>query len=240
MRAIARSAKSSTQISARDRVTPIDNIALGIAPLAKSGHLSYGTPITCRNSSARRCSTIVFAFFQASAATGRRRRHRLRYRVIAFSILGVIIDACFARLRLPIGAVMRFIGVWAVTGLGLSALLLERRGFSPDTAGAFPAYAFAGQLYIFVFTLSLASISANLLIVFAREPVRRVDASVIFEGPAMVAARLKRMSLNGLLIVDDAGLRLTPAGDSTVRNFSTMRAFFQHREPGDAEVANAE
>lgn len=159
---------------------------------------------------------------------------------IAFFILAVIINACLARLQLPIGAVMRFIGVGAITGLGLGALLLERRGFSPDAAGALLAYAFACELYIFVFTLSLASVSANLLLAFAREPMRRLDASVAFEGPAMVAARLKRMSLNGLLIVDDAGLRLTPAGDSTVRIFSRVRTFFQHREPGGAEVANAE
>src|SRR5450759_1863318 len=121
-------------------------------------------------------------------------------------IAAVVADAALARLRLPINGVMRFIVVGVIAGAALTGILLRIEGATASVLGALLVYAFACELYIFVFTTSLASIGANMLVALSKYPRDGVEAASICESRTMVSARLNRLVVAGLMQANIAPL----------------------------------
>jgi hypothetical protein len=147
-------------------------------------------------------------------------------------IAAVVADAALARLRLPINGVMRFIFVGVIAGTALTGILLRIEGATPSVLAALLVYAFACELYIFVFTTSLASIGANILIALSKHPRDGVEAAAICESRTMVSARLNRLVVAGLMQANAAPLTLTIKGKKLVRTISAVREFFRHKNRG--------
>jgi hypothetical protein len=130
-------------------------------------------------------------------------------------IAAVVADAALARLRLPINGVMRFIVVGVIAGAALTGILWRIEGATASVLGALLVYAFACELYIFVFTTSLASIGANMLVALSKHPRYGVEAASICESRTMVSARLNRLVVAGLMQANIAPLTLTMKGGKT-------------------------
>jgi hypothetical protein len=98
-------------------------------------------------------------------------------------------------------------------------------------------YAFACELYIFIFTTSLASIGANILIALSKYPRDGIEAASICESRSMVSARLNRLVVAGFMKANDAPLTLTMKGEKLVRTTSAVREFFRHKDRDVTKLA---
>jgi hypothetical protein len=102
---------------------------------------------------------------------------------------------------------------------------------APQTWAAALVYAFCCELYIFLFTFALSSITANLLGRLSRCNMTDRDIEQFYDSRHMVATRLDRLVAVGLLEEGQAGLRLTTEGARMVSTFRLLRGFFRHRQP---------
>lgn len=84
------------------------------------------------------------------------------------------------------------------------------------------AYAFACELYIFLFTFVTSSVSVSLLVGEAEE----ATAGVSLDPDEMVRRRLQAMTEAGLLSRDQDRYHLTAKGHRIVAAFRVLRRFF--------------
>jgi hypothetical protein len=148
---------------------------------------------------------------------------------ILFFIAAVLGHFILSRLRIPANIVLRFLLVGNILGAGLVWWLYTNYDISaPQMWAGLLVYAFFCELYVFLFTLVISSISANLLInLFLRE-MTDADMPHQYESSHMVAARLDRLVAADFLEETSDGLKLTKKGVRLVRLFNRMRVFFRH------------
>src|SRR5688572_25456865 len=88
---------------------------------------------------------------------------------IAVFIAAVALNACVCRVAPTLNRVTSFLSVGSLMGIGLGLSLLKIYGMTAQTFAGISLFALACELYIFLFTLTISSISANLLTnLFAR------------------------------------------------------------------------
>ena len=144
-----------------------------------------------------------------------------------FFTLGAHAAVC----RLPIRAdrVIRFLAVGGITGLVLAWLVIAHYGaIAPQTIAALLAYALACEIYIFLFTMTISSISANLLIKLSERELTIPDISSMYDSGKMVAQRLHRLVGTGFLRDSEAGVTITEKGQRLTAAFDLLRSFFRH------------
>ena len=132
--------------------------------------------------------------------------------------------------RLP-GAgtgVGRFLMVATPLGLILAGQAVSRDGLGPTTVAALAAYAFACELYIFLFTLVGSSVSASLLMTLASRPLTRPEIDALCDEVGMIRMRLERLVSGGLLEAAPAGYAPTRAARMMLAAFRVLRRFFRH------------
>ncbi len=141
-------------------------------------------------------------------------------------LLAVLAQAIISRTRGQITQLVRFMLVGIVVGLLLAALLLRDYGLSPETISGLLVYAFACELYIFLFTMALSSVSANLLLRFSRKSHTEDEILHSYGGERMVDRRLDRLVEGGLLRRTAGSLELTGKGARLLRLFDWLHCFF--------------
>src|SRR6266508_4072076 len=82
----------------------------------------------------------------------------------AYFATSVAGHALLCRLPLSGNPVLKFVCVGAVVGLGMAAHAFMQFGLAPETWTALIVYAFACELYVFLFTMVSSSVSASLLL----------------------------------------------------------------------------
>jgi hypothetical protein len=147
-------------------------------------------------------------------------------------IAAVAGHAILCRAPLPPNNVLRFLIVGGLAGGGLVWWLVQSYGVAaPQMWAGLLSYGLLCELYIFLFTLAMSSISANLLANLLRRKMTDDDIGRLYDSRRMVASRLDRLVAVGLLNETSEGLRLTPKGARMVRIFHRLKGFFRHPSP---------
>jgi hypothetical protein len=139
--------------------------------------------------------------------------------------------------RLPVGLniVFRFVIVGGVLGLVWTWWLYGNFGLAPGFWAGVLVYGLCCELYVFLFTLAMSSISANLLVSLSRRAMTAAEIEQLYDSRAMVSSRIDRLVAVGLFDETAAGLKLTTKGARTVRTFGRLSAFFRHPPPVDLQ-----
>jgi hypothetical protein len=147
-------------------------------------------------------------------------------------IIAVILHAGLCRAPLPLNVVTRFLVAGGLVGASLVWWLVGRYGITaPQTWAAALVYAFCCELYIFLFTFAMSSITANLVGRLLRRNMTDSQIEQFYDSRHMVATRLDRLVAVRLIDERPAGLRLTTEGARMVGIFRRLRHFFRHPQP---------
>lgn len=147
---------------------------------------------------------------------------------IGFWVLALTAHAVACRLPRPGNSVIRFLIVGCLTGIALIATLASHYGLSIYCAAGVLIYAFLCELYIFLFTLAISSVSANLLLNLSVRNMTQQEIDRRYESSVMVNQRIDRMVGTGLLEEGPKGAQLTLRGLRLFRMFDLARRFFRH------------
>jgi hypothetical protein len=146
--------------------------------------------------------------------------------VVAF-VTSVLAHAVVMRFAKRAGTVAIFVAIGMVTGGVLIGYCLRRYGFTPATLAATLTYAFACELYIFLFTLVGNSVSFGLLMKLARHPLKPTDIVHLYRTEAMIARRFEQLERGDLITAGPAGFTLTARGKRVVQVFFILHAMFK-------------
>lgn len=151
---------------------------------------------------------------------------------VAAFLAAVAVHALLLRLPVKGDAVTKFALAGGAIGVALGLVVLIQ---APTLTGlaALVLYAFAGELYTFLFTLVGSSVSARILLTLRAGPRTAAEIDAAYETAGMVQGRIDRMKCVGLL--DPASGAVTARGRLLVRLFRALRQFF--RQPVTPEPA---
>lgn len=153
--------------------------------------------------------------------------------------LTVLAHAGFSRVQLPLNVVTRLLIVGSILGVGLAWWLLENYGIAePQTWAGLLTFGFCCELYVFLFTLAMSSVSANLLVNLLQQKMTNSDIDRLYDSRQMVVARLDRLVAVGLLDETSDGMKPTHKGVRMVRIFNQLRIFFRHPLLSIGSLAN--
>jgi hypothetical protein len=155
----------------------------------------------------------------------------LNLSAVAFAV-GVLVHAVTLRLAPRAGAVTAFVAIGGAVGAGLIGYCVLKYGLTPTTMATVLAYAFAGELYIFLFTLVGNSVSFGLMARLARRPLEPAEIADFYRTEAMIERRLDQLERANFIVVDQAGLRLTMRGQRIAKGASILRSIFRRAESG--------
>jgi hypothetical protein len=152
------------------------------------------------------------------------------------ALFGLIIAAMghagLCRASMPLNVVTRFLIAGALVAACLVWWLLSRYGATaPQTWAGAAVYAFCCELYVFLFTFAMSSVTANLIARLSRYDMTDSDIEKLYDSRHMVATRLDRLVTVGLIEDLPSGLQLTTEGTRMVRIFRWLRDFFRHPQP---------
>ncbi len=140
----------------------------------------------------------------------------------------VLFHAAVMRLSLPLGSVATFIVVAFAGAIGLGAIMTGEAVPTAEIIASLLTYGFGCELYLFLSTFSLASISSNILAELRQHSLTHDGLARRYASERMVRLRMERL-LAADLVVEDAGtLRLTPKGRRMLRIFERLRVLFGH------------
>jgi hypothetical protein len=150
---------------------------------------------------------------------------------LAAFALAVVAHALAVRVLQRANRVISFFAVGGLIGGAMILLAALRYGIvSHETAGAAVCYAFLCELYVFLFTLSLSSISANLLARLHLGRMTPAEVEQLYDSHRMVAGRIERLRGTGLLQYEEGRVIVTAKGERLMRTLNAMRVFFGHAD----------
>lgn len=138
---------------------------------------------------------------------------------------------CYALLvRAPLGgsSILKFLGAGSLLGVLLGVHLWFAGGEWLPAVAALAAYAFACELYLFLFTLAGTSVSVRLLLELRGGEQTRAELEEQCATAGMVEQRLDRLLRSGLLERDGKQFRATLRGRQVVALFRALKRFFRH------------
>jgi hypothetical protein len=141
-------------------------------------------------------------------------------------VASVLVHAVVVRLIGRAGAVPAFVAIGGAIGAALIAYCARRYGLTPPSLAATLTYAFACELYMFLFTLVGNSVSFGLLTQLARRPLTSTDIAGFYRTEAMIGRRFEQLEGSDLITAGPAGFTLTTRGKSVVRIFSLLHGAF--------------
>jgi hypothetical protein len=149
----------------------------------------------------------------------------------ALSALVAAVAGQFIVARLEIGGsfLARFLLVGGGVGLAMAGSLVGGYGLGVEFWAALFVYAFACELYVFLITLIDSSISASLLLLLRSSSSSRAEIDRLSSSRAMVASRLQKLCMSGLLARAAGSYALTRRGQRLLILFRALRSFFHGR-----------
>jgi len=152
--------------------------------------------------------------------------------LIVIVSLAIFLHGIISRLAIfsKYDSVKRFLLVGSLVGLLYSFILYETYGISWNMLSGLLTYAFICELYIFMFTMTISSISATLLInLLLAKTLSQDDIAQLYKSEQMVLNRIERLLAIQLIQEDVAkSLILTNKGENLARIFAKFRSFFGH------------
>jgi len=142
--------------------------------------------------------------------------------------LAVLLHGVTTHIFLRVDSVRRFLMVGVPVGAGLLVVSALTFGFRTFGLAQVALYAFLCELYMFLFTLVVSSVSATILILLRRGPISESTLKAAYDPQGMVRLRLERLIKQGLITKVAEGYAVTAAGARLHRAFSALRRFFRH------------
>lgn len=141
------------------------------------------------------------------------------------ALAGVILThAVLRRLRPAGNSVVQFL-LLAALGAGILTWALASTVTPPEQQlAALALLTFGCELYLFLFTFAISSVSLALLM----EKTGRIDSSLPLAQAPTPSARVERMLESRLLVRTSTGYGLAPAGRVIVRAREVLRNYFRH------------
>lgn len=142
----------------------------------------------------------------------------------------VALHAATVRLAPGVNRPLSFLAVGAMVGAIALALVAVRYGPVTIEVAAFAAlYAFACELYLFLFSSALTSISMNLLVRLFERPMSDSDIERMYDSRRMVQRRIERLEATGLMRrAGEGGFSVTASGDRLLGLFERLAGFFRN------------
>ncbi|TKS58084.1 MAG: hypothetical protein EWM73_03641 [Nitrospira sp.] len=147
---------------------------------------------------------------------------------LAAFVLAVLLHGLAMRAPLQLDSVRRFMLIGVPLGVALVTVSLARFGPTLPGIAAILLYALLCELYIFLFTLVLSSVSATMLIMLRRGPVQASALASVYDPQEMVQLRLDRLLRNGFVARASGRFSVTEKGERLHRIFTGLRRFFGH------------
>jgi hypothetical protein len=151
-----------------------------------------------------------------------------------FLFLLIVIHALYLRAVPSANRVKSFIALGVPMGVILISVCTANYGFFSITAWApIFLFAFLCELYLFLFTFALASISANLLSTMYSKPMSFQDIELLYDERQMVLKRFNRLISSGLIVLisvghEGEGYEVTPKGKNLLKWLDYLRNAFKH------------
>ncbi len=101
----------------------------------------------------------------------------------------VVVHAIICRLPLSLNVVFRFVIVGGVLGLVWMWWLYGNFGLAPQFWAGVLVYGLCCELYVFLFTLAMSSISANLLVSLSRRAMTAAEIEQLYDSRSMDGCR---------------------------------------------------
>jgi hypothetical protein len=154
------------------------------------------------------------------------------FATVAGSFLtSLVLHAVACRLPLNADRVIRFLAVGTGVGLVLLLSTMQRYGlFAIETVAAILVYALLCELYLFLFTVTISSISANLLVRLRSGDMTLSEIEQRYDSRKMVQARLDRLESTGFLHYDGGRILIAGKGARFLSVFQSLRRFFRHAD----------
>src|SRR2546426_11440128 len=131
---------------------------------------------------------------------------------VGYFVMAVAAHGCIPRLVWWKDPVSNFLLVGSLLGLMLIGHMSVVYGFALPTFASIAFYAFACELYMFLFTLVMSSVSAKLLMTLRHTFVSDTDMDEMYSTDGMVERRLERLLGVRLLNRDGGQWKLSPKG----------------------------
>lgn len=133
-------------------------------------------------------------------------------------------------MRAPLGldSVRRFLLVGAPLGVALVAFSLAHFGPTVPGIAAILLYALLCELYIFLFTLVISSVSATVFIMLRRGPVQASALACAYDPQEMVNLRLEGLLRTKFIERASGRFTVTGRGKRLHCIFTGLRQFFGH------------
>jgi hypothetical protein len=138
-------------------------------------------------------------------------------------VTSVLVHAMTVRLVRRAQPVSAFAIIGGAIGAVLIGLCALSYGLTPPTLAATLTYAFACELYIFLFTLVGNSVSFGLLTKLASHPLKPDEIAGFYRAEAMIARRFEQLESSDLITTGPAGFELTTRGKRVVRISSLLQ-----------------
>jgi hypothetical protein len=143
---------------------------------------------------------------------------------VALAVLG---QALILRLSARSNGMVAFVLAGVPVGLALMAALLPGYSTSQAWAGVF-LYAFLCELWMFVFSSTFSSVSANLTLHLRAQPLRRSHIDQLYDNRAMIHRRIRWLHHIHAAVEKDGRLVPTDRGRKLAGLFDAVRTFFGH------------
>jgi hypothetical protein len=127
-----------------------------------------------------------------------------------------------------VGSFLRFVIVFFLVFSGMIYWHIVTRILLDDTIATMVWFTFLCELYMFLFSLSLSSLSVKMLQLLAIHERTRDELQTIYQPTSMVVKRIERLQISGLIVADDNAFTLTPKGRKLVAAFKYLRSIFHY------------
>jgi hypothetical protein len=148
--------------------------------------------------------------------------------VISALVLALLGHAWLCRTSIRGNAVGKFLIVGTAIGLLLVGQQTWRSGVTIETVATGLAYAFACELYIFLFTLAGSSVSVGVLLALRRGGLTRSEVDVLCDSSDMVDVRIEGLMAARLITPSSAGFVITSRGRRLLKLFALLGGVFKH------------
>lgn len=143
-------------------------------------------------------------------------------------VLAISANFFLARLALFEQAVGRFALIASGCGVGLLCFVYAAYAFGIEMFAALLLYAALCELYVFLFTLVLGSVSANIVLRLSRGPLDDRRMNEIYSSVAMIELRIDRLLEKRLLLNDGCRICSSESGQRLAFAFKFLQRFLRH------------
>ena len=141
----------------------------------------------------------------------------------------VIVHSVLCRFYMQINRVIKFVLIFIPIWICLLWLLSNKYGiFSLETFAGILTYSFLCELYVFLFTMILSSISANILHQLLKVKMPITTLINMYNSKDMVQNRITRLIETGLLNEKENRYLITPKAKHLLKVFNYAKKIFKH------------